>query len=162
MSDLEDTPRTRATAAASALGIEHAVRVIQRAGSAAEAAARIGIPATNLLKTMVVRRAADDYLLVLVPGPAQIDWPSLRRHLGISRISMPDADTALAVTGYERGTITPLGAEGGWPVLADASIVGSGIVSIGGGRHGVAILADADDLLAALHADIAALIVADT
>lgn len=149
-----DTPATRAIAE---LGIDHEVRVIERARSAAEAAERLGIPAEHLLKTLVVRRGADDHLLVLVPGPRQIDWPKLRHHLGVSRLSLPDAEVAREATGYERGTITPLGARGDWPVLADASIRGAGTVSVGGGAHGVAILADADTLLAALQADVAEL-----
>ncbi len=147
-------PETPATRAAATLDLPHEVRVIERARSAAEAAERLGIPARQLLKTLVVRRAEGDLLLVLVPGPAQIDWPKLRAHLGVSRLSMPDAEVARDATGYERGTITPLGARGAWPVLADASIVGSGTVSIGGGAHGVAILADADELIAALQVEV--------
>lgn len=146
-----DTPATRAAATS---GLEHEVRVIERARSAEEAAERLGIAPGQLLKTMVVRRAEDDLLLVLVPGPRQIDWPKLRSHLGVSRLSMPDAEVARDATGYERGTITPFGAQGGWPVLADASIQGSGVVSVGGGAHGVAILADADALLRALDAEV--------
>ena len=151
MSDQPDTPATRAAAA---LGFDHEVRVIERARSAEEAAGRLGIAPERLLKTMVVRRAADDLLLVLVPGPLQIDWPKLRAHLGVSRLSMPDAEVAREATGYERGTITPLGAAGDWPVLADASIVGGGTVSVGGGAHGVAILADANELITALDAEV--------
>jgi Cys-tRNA(Pro)/Cys-tRNA(Cys) deacylase len=150
-------PDTPATRAAQELGLTHEVRVIERARSAEEAAERLGIPPEKLLKTMVVRRAEDDLLLVLVPGPDQIDWPKLRSHLGVSRLSMPDAEVARQATGYERGTITPLGASGDWPVLADASVVGGGTVSIGGGAHGVAVLADADELLAALDAEVAEL-----
>ena len=151
MSDHPDTPATRAAAA---LELDHEVRVIARARSAEEAADRLGIAPEMLLKTMVVRRAEGDLLLVLVPGPSQIDWPKLRSHLGVSRISLPDAEAAREATGYERGTITPFGAAGDWPVLADASIVGGGTVSVGGGAHGVAILADADDLIAALNAEV--------
>ena len=54
---------------------------------------------------------------------------------------MPSADVALAVTGYVRGTITPLGSTHAWPVVADASL--SGPVSLGGGAHGVALTVDA-------------------
>ena len=151
MSDHPDTPATRAAAA---LELDHEVRVIARARSAEEAADRLGIAPEMLLKTMVVRRAEGDLLLVLVPGPSQIDWPKLRSHLGVSRISLPDAEAAREATGYERGTITPFGAAGDWPVLADASIVGGGTVSVGGGAHGVAILADADDLITALDAEV--------
>jgi Cys-tRNA(Pro)/Cys-tRNA(Cys) deacylase len=154
MTPIPDAPDTPATRAAAALGLGHEVRVIERAKSASEAAERLGVAPERLLKTMVVRRGEGDHVLVLVPGPRQIDWPKLRAHLGVSRLSMPDADAARAATGYERGTITPLGARTAWPVVADASIAGGGTVSIGGGAHGVAILADADELLRVLDAQV--------
>ena len=44
-----------------------------------------------------------------VPGDRVISWPKLRALLGVSRLSMPDAEVARQATGYERGTITPLG-----------------------------------------------------
>lgn len=157
-SDADGTRSTRATRAAESLGLAHEVRVIERAHNAAEAADRIGVPRDRLIKTLVVRRTDDDYLLVLLPGPGQISWPKLRAHLGVSRLSMPDAATALAVTGYERGTITPFGTTRAWPVVADRSIAGSGPVSIGGGEHGVAIVADADELLAVVGAELTDLV----
>ena len=101
----------------------------------------------------MVRLAEDDYRFVLVPGGREISWPKLRAVLGVSRMSMPAADVALAVTGYERGTITPLGSTRAWPVIADASL--SGEVSIGGGAHGVALTVDAGELAAALGATVA-------
>ena len=148
------TPDTPATRAIAAMGVPHEVRVIARARSLGEAAERLGIEPRRLLKTMVVRRGRDDHLLVLVPGDRQIDWPSLRAHLGVSRLSMPDAETAREATGYERGTITPFGARGGWPVIVDASVPGGGVVSVGGGAHGVSIRLDGDDLVAALDATV--------
>jgi Cys-tRNA(Pro)/Cys-tRNA(Cys) deacylase len=106
----------------------------------------------QLIKTMVVRRGADDYLFVLVPGDRVISWPKLRAHLDVNRLSMPDAEEARAVTGYERGTITPLGAERDWPVLADSHL--SDIVSLGGGAHGVSVTLSSADLVTALEADV--------
>jgi Cys-tRNA(Pro)/Cys-tRNA(Cys) deacylase len=144
-----DTPATRA---ARALGLRHEVRVIERARSVEEAAGRLGVDTERLLKTLVVRRGEDDHLLVLVPGPHQLDWAKLRAHLGVSRLSLPDADAAREATGYERGTITPLGGARAWPVIADASVVGAGRVAIGGGAHGVSLLVDADELLDAVEA----------
>jgi len=144
-----DTPATRAIAEA---GVAHEVRVIERAGSLEEAAQRLGVDPERLLKTMVVRRGEDDYLLVLVPGSRQIDWPKLRTHLGVSRLSMPDAEVAREATGYERGTITPFGARGAWPVIVDASVAAGGIVTVGGGAHGVSLRLDGDDLIAAVEA----------
>jgi prolyl-tRNA editing enzyme YbaK/EbsC (Cys-tRNA(Pro) deacylase) len=66
---------------------------------------------------------------------------------------MPSADVARDVTGYERGTITPLGSTTAWPVVADATL--SGTVSLGGGAHGVALTVDAAQLVAALSAEVA-------
>jgi Cys-tRNA(Pro)/Cys-tRNA(Cys) deacylase len=66
---------------------------------------------------------------------------------------MPDATVARDVTGYERGTITPLGAVRPWPVVADTTMTGE--VSIGGGAHGLALTVDAARLVSALHARVA-------
>ena len=63
---------------------------------------------------------------------------------------MPDAATAKEVTGYERGTITPFGANHDWPVVADSRV--GGTVSIGAGAHGVAATVDGAELVAALGA----------
>lgn len=96
----------------------------------------------------------DDYLFVLVPGDRTISWPRLRRHLGVGRLSMPDAATAYAATGYERGTITPFGSTTAWPVLADERLAGRAI-TLGAGAHGVAVALDADAAVAALGATVA-------
>ncbi len=149
------TPDTPAIRAVRALGLDHEVRVVERARSLEEAAERLGVPPQHLLKTMVVRRAEDDLVLVLVPGTRQIDWPKLRACLGVSRLSMADAGVARAATGYERGTITPFGTTRPWPVIADVSIVGAGTVTIGGGAHGVSLRLDADALVAATSAVVA-------
>jgi Cys-tRNA(Pro)/Cys-tRNA(Cys) deacylase len=146
-----DTPATRAIAA---LGVRHDVRVIERARSLEEAAERLGIEPDHLLKTLVVRRGEDDHVLVLAPGTRQRGWPKLRAHLGVPRLSLPDAEAAREATGYERGTITPFGAARAWPVIADASVAGAGTVTVGGGAHGVSLRLDADDLIAAVDAEV--------
>ena len=144
----------RALAAVEASGITYRVVRHGHVGSLAEAAAARGIAPSALLKSIVVRRADDDFLFVLLPGDREISWPKLRALLGVKRMSMPDAATALAVTGYERGTITPFGSLRPWPVVLDASAVGTE-VSIGAGASGVGIVAQADDVVRALGAQVA-------
>ena len=118
-----------------------------------EAAAARGVEPRAVVKTMVVRVREGDHRFVLVPGDREIAWPKLRALLGVNRISMPSAEAAQEVTGYVRGTITPLGSTTPLPVIADASI--GGRVSLGGGAHGVALTVDAVELLAALGATVA-------
>jgi Cys-tRNA(Pro)/Cys-tRNA(Cys) deacylase len=146
-----DTPAVRAIVAA---GIEHRVILIEPARSAEEAAERQGIPLRALLRTIVVRRGGDDYLFVLVPAGRRFDWPKLRAHLGVTRMSLPDADEAQAVTGYVRYTITPFGSSRAWPVIADATIMGEPVVAIGGGAPGVNLHLSPADLVAALRAEV--------
>ena len=151
---MTESATSPAIAHARSLGLDIAVTRHGPVSSLAEAAALRGVAPADIVKTLVVRRGADDFLLVLVPGDRQISWPKLRAHLGVSRISMPDAATAKDATGYERGTITPFGSTHAWPVIADASLPGRSI-SIGAGAHGVSATVSADDALAVLHAEIA-------
>ena len=151
----DDSPAdTAALAAVRDTGLEHAVLRHGPVRSLAEAARARGVEPADVVKTLVVRRADDDYLFVLVPGDRQISWPKLRALLGVSRMSMPDAGTAKEVTGYERGTITPFGATRTWPVVADERVRGRRI-TLGGGAHGVAVALDADQALTALDATVA-------
>ena len=144
----------RARAALEASGIPFTVTTHGRVSSLAEAAAIRGVEPSGIIKTLVVRRGEGDFLFVLVPGDRQISWPKLRELLGITRMSMPDAAVALEVTGYERGTITPLGSTTSWPVYVDSRVAGRR-VSMGGGEHGVTVFVDADALVAGLHATLA-------
>src|SRR2546423_11437720 len=119
-------------------GVPFEVVRTRPANSAEESAELQGIELGQLLRTIVIRRAENDYVFVLVPGGRQIDWPKLRANLGVSRLSLPDKDEAREATGYERGAITPLGAAKPWAVIADAAIEDLDRVAIGGaatGRH---------------------------
>jgi Cys-tRNA(Pro)/Cys-tRNA(Cys) deacylase len=122
--------------------------------SLAEAAKARGVEPADVVKTMVVRRGEGDYVFVLVPGDRAISWPRLRALLGVSRLSMPDATVAKQVTGYERGTITPLGSTTAWPVIADERVLGREI-TLGAGEQGVAVAVRAKDILTVLSATVA-------
>jgi Cys-tRNA(Pro) deacylase len=143
----------RALAAAETLHLTHTVTRHGPVRSLEEAAAARGVEPHQLVKTLVVRVREGEHRFVLVPGDREIAWPKLRALLGVNRISLPSADEARDVTGYVRGTITPLGSTTPLPVIVDASI--SGPVSIGGGAHGVALTVDAADLTTALSAVVA-------
>jgi Cys-tRNA(Pro)/Cys-tRNA(Cys) deacylase len=150
-----DEPATPAIDAAKAAGVPHRVVRTERAGSAEEAASLQGIPLAALIRTIVVRRGEDDYVFVLVPAGRRFDWPKLRAQLGVSRLSLPEADEARAATGYERFTITPFGSSRAWPVVADASLLDHEVVSVGGGAFGVNIHVAPADLVAGLEATVA-------
>lgn len=147
----------RAIEALEAAGLDFTLTRHGRVSSLAEAAEARGVQPRDLIKTLVVRRADDDFLFVLVPGDREISWPKLRSRLGVSRMSMPDKDVAKQATGYERGTITPFGSTTAWPVVADASLAGDPdrMISLGAGAHGVAVTVNAEAVIPALEAQVA-------
>jgi Cys-tRNA(Pro) deacylase len=153
--DAPTEPDTRALRALEGSGLAYEVVRTRRARSAEESAAFQGIELGRLLRTLVVRRGADDYLFVLVPGGREIDWKKLRAHLGVTRLSLPDAEEARAATGYERGAITPFGATTAWPVIADVTIPSLDRVAIGGGDHGINLHLAGADLVRRLGAELA-------
>jgi Cys-tRNA(Pro) deacylase len=151
---VNEDPTRRVREAASALGLSVEVRERPEARSLPEAAEFLGISPADIVKTLVVKRSDDTFLFALIPGDRAIAWPKLRQLVGVNKLKLPDADVALAATGYERGTIVPLGSSTAWPVFADESIRGRRI-ALGAGAHGFSLFVDADALLQALDATVA-------
>ena len=148
------TGRERVSTDAAARDIS--VEFVERpaAGSLEEAAALLGLSAAGIVKTLVVKRHDGSYLFALIPGDRQISWGKLRTVVGVNKLRLPEAHLALEATGYERGTITPLGSSTAWPVFADSRIVGQRI-AMGAGEHGMSAFVDADELIAGFDATVA-------
>lgn len=144
--------RVAADAAARGLQVEFVERM--RARSLEEAAEILGITPADIVKSLVVKRSDGTFLFALIPGDRQIAWPKLRALVGVNKLQLPSPEAALEATGYERGTITPLGSTTAWPVYADAGMVGRR-VSMGAGEHGYSLFVQADELIAALGATVA-------
>ncbi len=147
-------PHARVTTAAAARGLDIEIRARPEAGSLFEAAELLGLQPSDIVKTLVVKRSDDTYLFALVPGGRSISWPKLRAVVGVNKLRLPEPELALAATGYERGTIVPIGSTNDWPVYADETIVGRRI-AMGAGAHGHSLFVDADALIAAYGATVA-------
>lgn len=150
----DDERTTPAIEAVRAAGIDHTVTRHGRVRSLEEAAAARGIEPRDLIKTLVVRVSEGEHVFVLVPGDRTFSWAKVRALLGTNRISMPDAAEATAVTGYERGTITPFGSTTRLPVIADTHLCGR-TISLGGGDHGVGLTVAGDDVIREFDATVA-------
>lgn len=153
MSGVPD-PTARVRDAAKARGLEIEIRERPAASSLNEAADLLGILPAAIVKTLVVKRSDDTFLFALVPGDRSISWPKLRALVGVNKLQMPDPERALLATGYERGTIVPIGSSTDWPVFADERMLGER-VAMGAGAHGYSLFVNADDLIAAYRATVA-------
>ena len=146
--------RERVAADAQSRGIP--IEIIERpkADSLEHAAELLGISPASIVKSLVVKRHDGTFLFALIPGDRQISWSKLRAVVGVNKLQLPEASVALDATGYERGTITPLGSTTPWPVFADERIVGTRI-ALGAGEHGLSAWVEADDLVRGLDATLA-------
>jgi len=115
-----------------------------------QAAEERGQRPAQVVRSILFRTGPDEYAMVLVAGPQQIDWKALRRHLGQSRLTTATADEVRAVTGYEIGAVSPFALPRPVRVLLDESVTREAEVSIGSGVRGTTVILLTADLLHAL------------
>ncbi len=107
-----------------------------------EAAAKLGVPAERIFKTLVV--SIDGTLTVaVVPVEAQLDLRSLGK-----RAALADTAAAERATGYVVGGISPLGQRKRLPLLLDESALEHETIHVSAGRRGLEIELAPADLLA--------------
>jgi Cys-tRNA(Pro) deacylase len=115
-----------------------------------QAAAERGQQPEQIIRSLLFRIAADEFVMVLMAGPRQIDWKALRRYLGEKRLTTASEEEMLRVTGYQRGAVAPFGLPAPLRLLADESIFVSNEVSLGSGVRGTTIILSSADLRQAL------------
>ena len=118
--------------------------------SLAQAAAERNQQPAQVVRSLLFRLAKEEFLMVLVAGPQQIDWKQLRRTLGQSRLTMAKPAELLRVTGYEMGAVAPFGLPSPIRVLVDQSVLDQTEISLGSGVRGTAVMLKTADLLTAL------------
>ncbi len=143
---------TPVTQALDALGIPHRLHVhTTPLRSLEQAASERGLLPNQIVRSLVFRLEDEKYILVLMPGPGKVDWPKLRHHLGVSRVTTAEADEVLEVTGYKTGAVSPFGLPEPLRVLADRRIMDHETISIGAGIRNAGVILRRDDLLHAIQ-----------
>lgn len=88
--------------------------------------------------------------MVLMAGAVQVSWSALRKHLGVSRVTLADQAELRAVTGYEIGAVSPFGLPNPMRILLDESVLQPQEISIGSGVRGVTVILSSENLRRAL------------
>lgn len=108
--------------------------------SIGQAAAERNQEISQVVRSILFRLNEGEYAMVLVAGPNQISWRTLRRHFRQSRLTIASPEEVLEVTGYEIGTVSPFGLKEQIPILADESVFAPSAISLGSGKKNTAIL----------------------
>ena len=124
-------------------------------------AAKIGLPAEQVFKTLVARPSAsndrDGIVMAVIPGDQELDLKALAAAAGEKKIELVPVKKLQALTGYIRGGVTALAAKREYPVFVDETIELFDVVSISAGMRGLQILIAPADYLRATKGTIAAL-----
>jgi Cys-tRNA(Pro) deacylase len=104
----------------------------------------------QVVRSILFQIRPEEFVMVLVAGPAQVDWKKLRQLVGRSRIRMATEEDVLAVTGYRVGTVSPFGLKNPVKVLIDASVLNEEEISTGSGVRNTAVILKSADLRRAL------------
>ena len=153
MMDTSTSPNNKppASLALDALGIEHRIFIHDKpVSSFEEAAAHRNQRPGQIVRSILFNIRPEEYLMVLVAGPDQIDWKKLRQFVKRSRVRMATEEEVLDVTGYRIGTVSPFGVKNQVQVLIDASVLKEEEVSIGSGVRNMAIIMQSAELRKAL------------
>ena len=152
MMDTSTSPnQPPASLALDSLGIEHRVFIHDKPVTSFEEAASHRNPRPGqIVRSILFNIRPEEYLMVLVAGPDQIDWKKLRQFVKRSRVRMATEEEVLEVTGYRIGTVSPFGVKNQVQVLIDASVLKEAEVSIGSGVRNMAIIMQSAELRKAL------------
>jgi Cys-tRNA(Pro)/Cys-tRNA(Cys) deacylase len=104
----------------------------------------------QVVRSILFRIEENQYVMVLMPGPQQVNWSALRKYIGQSRLTMATELEVRQATGYEIGAVTPFGLPKPIPILVDQSLLAQSEISLGSGLRGIALMMKVSDLIAAL------------
>jgi Cys-tRNA(Pro)/Cys-tRNA(Cys) deacylase len=112
-----------------------------------QAAQERGQRSEQVVRSILFRLGEGEFAMVLMAGPAQVSWLALRRFFGQSRLTMASEEEVKAVTGYERGAVTPVGIPADVRIMVDESVLDEEEISIGSGVRGITVILSSQDLL---------------
>jgi Cys-tRNA(Pro)/Cys-tRNA(Cys) deacylase len=120
-------------------------------------AAKIGMPAEQVFKTLLCALGGNEYVFAVVPGDAELDFKKLARAAGVRKAEMASLKEVQPLTGYIRGGVTVLGAKKAYPAFADETIELFDAISVSAGQRGTQIVLAPADYLRATGATVAPL-----
>jgi Cys-tRNA(Pro)/Cys-tRNA(Cys) deacylase len=148
-------PKTNAARLLDSLGIRYELRDYDPGDEhlpAEEVARRVGLPAEQVFKTLVVRGERTGVLLAVVPGDAMLDLKALATLAGDRKVDTVPLKDVQPLTGYVRGGVTALACKKDYPTFVDETIELFDVVSVSAGVRGTQILLSPSDYLLATRA----------
>ncbi len=113
---------------------------------------QIGIPYEQCFKTLVASGDKTGPLVFCIPVKAEIDLRRAAAITGNKKIEMIHVKDLLALTGYIRGGVSPIGMKKKFPTYLDATCLNFEKITVSSGTRGAQLLLSVAELLPFLDA----------
>ncbi|HZL56414.1 MAG TPA: Cys-tRNA(Pro) deacylase [Bryobacteraceae bacterium] len=110
-------------------------------------AAKIGLPAEQVFKTLVVRGDREGVCLAAIPGDSELDLKALARLTGDRKMELAPLKEVQPLTGYVRGGVTSLACRKDYAVYIDETAILFDTISVSAGVRGTQILLNPEDYM---------------
>lgn len=152
------TAKTNATRLLDRLGVRYELREYEVSPddlSAGRVAEKIGLPLSQVFKTLVLRGDRHGVCLAVVPGDGEVDLKALARASGDRSVEPVLLREVQPLTGYVRGGVTALAGRKAYPVYLDESAAAHATISVSAGQRGIQMLLAPADYARAVAATVA-------
>jgi Cys-tRNA(Pro) deacylase len=128
---------------------EHFYEYVEH-GGANRGAEELGVPAAEVVKTLVMQDEKAQPLIVLMHGDRKVSTKNLARQAGRKSIEPCRPEVAQRHSGYQVGGTSPFGTRKPLPVYMERSIAELPSIYINGGRRGFLLKLSTRDLIRVL------------
>ena len=123
--------------------------------SATSVAAKLGLPAEQVFKTLLTTSTTGEHCFAVIPGDRELDLKKLAQVAEAKKLDLAALKEVEPLTGYIRGGVTVLAARKPFPTFADETIELHDVISVSAGQRGLQLLLAPADYLRASAARIA-------
>lgn len=117
-----------------------------------EAADKLGVPAEQVFKTLVVETDANKLAVAILSVSETLSFKKMAKALGCKKVQMADPKVVERSTGYILGGVSPLGQKKRLATVIHESAQELASIYISGGRRGLEIELPAQQLATVLSA----------
>ena len=143
------TPATEFLARRGVSYTEHAYEYVEHGGTEVPSKV-LQVPEREVIKTLVMQDEAGKPLIVLMHGDRKVSTKNLARQAGRKSVEPCKPEVAQRHTGYQVGGTSPFGTRKALPIYMERSISGLPAIYINGGRRGLLLRIQTQDLLKVL------------
>ena len=120
--------------------------------------ASAGLDPDRVFKTIVAKGEKLGYLVFCIPCAYELDLKKCARVAGDKRIELLHVKDLLGITGYIRGGCSPIGMKKAFPTFIDETALLWDSINVSAGVRGCQLELNPNDLISAVHANIADLV----